>query len=275
MSVDYMTLAWRTELQAGPRLVLLAVCDNANDEGNCFPSVQSLADKCGLSVRAVRGHLSAMDAQGLLGRNERMGRSSEYQIDLKALRAAVFKCLSARKYLTEYDKGILRSCAPDPEEKQTPADSAPRQILPPTPADSAGHPGNNCIPPRQILQAPSADSAAITINEPSLNQQVKKDKRVAAPAFALPDWIDQQHWDAWHSCDKRKKATNEQKQMAVNKLAKWRDEGVDHAAALENAAIAGWQGLFRPDVPASAMTPGRRTPAPENFAARTYVGGKL
>lgn len=55
MSVDYMTLAWRTELQAGPRLVLLAVCDNANDEGNCFPSVQNLADKCGLSVRAVRG----------------------------------------------------------------------------------------------------------------------------------------------------------------------------------------------------------------------------
>ena len=32
MSVDYMTLAWRTELQAGPRLVLLAICDNANDD---------------------------------------------------------------------------------------------------------------------------------------------------------------------------------------------------------------------------------------------------
>lgn len=27
-----MTLAWRTELQAGPRLVLLAVCDNAKRE---------------------------------------------------------------------------------------------------------------------------------------------------------------------------------------------------------------------------------------------------
>lgn len=52
-----------------------------------------------------------------------------------------------------------------------------------------------------------------------------------------------------------KKATDEQKQMAVDKLDAWRREGVDHAAALENAAIAGWQGLFKPD---TAPEAGRR-----------------
>lgn len=106
-------------------------------------------------------------------------------------------------------------------------------------------------------------------------EQTNVKTSATAPAFVLPDWIDRQHWDAWHSCAKRKNVTDAQKQMAVDKLAKWRAEGVDHAAALENAAIAGWQGLFRPDAPASAMTPGRRTPTPENFAGRTYVGGKL
>ena len=100
-------------------------------------------------------------------------------------------------------------------------------------------------------------------------------KRAAPSFFELPDWINRQHWDAWHSCPKRKKATDAQKQMAVDKLDAWRQQGIDYAAALENAAIAGWQGLFKPDVPASAMTPARRTPAPENFAARTYTGGKL
>ena len=100
-------------------------------------------------------------------------------------------------------------------------------------------------------------------------------KRAAPSSFELPDWINRQHWDAWHSCPKRKKATDAQKQMAVDKLAQWRQAGIDYAAALENAAIAGWQGLFKPDVPASAMTPARRTPAPENFASRTYTGGKL
>jgi hypothetical protein len=72
---------------------------------------------------------------------------------------------------------------------------------------------------------------------------------------------------AWHSCAKRKNASDAQKQMAVDKLDSWRKQGIDHAAALENAAIAGWQGLFKPDVPASAMTPGRRQAAPSKYAA--------
>ena len=94
-----------------------------------------------------------------------------------------------------------------------------------------------------------------------------KVKRASAPTFELPDWINRQHWDAWHSCAKRKNASNAQKQMAVDKLAEWRQQGIDYAAALENAAIAGWQGLFKPDVPASAMTPGRRQAAPSKYAA--------
>ena len=85
----------------------------------------------------------------------------------------------------------------------------------------------------------------------------KKTVRVTAPTFALPDWINKSHWDAWHSTAKRKNASPAQKQMAVDKLAAWKAEGIDHAAALENAALAGWQGLFKPDVPASAVTASR------------------
>lgn len=123
--------------------------------------------------------------------------------------------------------------------------------------------------------------AAVTRPEEELDTDTDKEEKKkatrkrAAPTFELPDWIDRQHWDAWHSCAKRKNASDAQKQMAVDKLAQWRQAGIDYAAALENAAIAGWQGLFKPDVPASAMTPARRTPAPENFASRTYTGGKL
>jgi len=36
--------------------------------------------------------------------------------------------------------------------------------------------------------------------------------------------------------------------MAVDKLDQWRKEGIDFASALENAAVAGWQGLYKPDV---------------------------
>jgi hypothetical protein len=72
-------------------------------------------------------------------------------------------------------------------------------------------------------------------------------RKRAAP-FPVPDWINREHWDAWHSCSKRRNATDKQKQLAVDKLAEWKAEGIDYAAALENAAIGGWQGLFKPDV---------------------------
>ena len=124
--------------------------------------------------------------------------------------------------------------------------------------------------------------AAVTRLDTDTEEETEKEedkkkatRKRAAPTFELPDWVNRQHWDAWHSCPKRKKASDAQKQMAVDKLAQWRQAGIDYAAALENAAIAGWQGLFKPDAPASAMTPARRTPAPENFASRTYTGGKL
>lgn len=73
----------------------------------------------------------------------------------------------------------------------------------------------------------------------------------ATPPFVLPDWINAQHWDTWHSTPKRKKATPAQKQMAVDKLDAWRKANEDYAGALENAAIGGNQGLFLPNKPAT------------------------
>lgn len=182
MSLDYMTLAWRTELASGPRLVLLALCDNANDAGSCYPSVQALADKCGLSVRSVRSHVADMEKLGLLERNERTGRSTYYQISLKALRAAVYKCLAGREHISEFDRGILRACAPDGADLQqgTPANfAAPHDD---TPANSAAPPGKFCRPPRQILPGTPANSAAITVKEPLLNHQLNGGGRAQAPA---------------------------------------------------------------------------------------------
>lgn len=109
---------------------------------------------------------------------------------------------------------------------------------------------------KNTVQAPckeDANTMSIGLNpDPlipdSLNPEEKKrSPRKREAPFPVPDWINREHWDAWHSCGKRKNATNAQKQMAVDKLDSWRQEGIDHNLALENAAIGGWQGLFKPD----------------------------
>lgn len=94
---------------------------------------------------------------------------------------------------------------------------------------------------------PPPNHKPLTINH---KPTPKKEEAPASQTFILPDWINKTHWDAWHSCKKRKGASIEQKRMAVEKLDSWRRSGIDHAAALENAAMAGWQGLFKPDATA-------------------------
>ena len=101
------------------------------------------------------------------------------------------------------------------------------------------------------IATPSPPVAKANANhEPVTKNQepVTKEKTKAqAPTFVLPDWINREHWDAWHSSPKRKKATAQQKGMAVAKLSEWRDAVQDYAGALENAALGGYQGLFLPD----------------------------
>lgn len=114
-----------------------------------------------------------------------------------------------------------------------------------------------CRTPSNSVEPGRANAEADTDAEAIVKEEKKTTRKraVAAAPFPLPDWINKDHWDAWHSCGKRKNATNAQKQMAVDKLDAWRQEGIDHNLALENAAIGGWQGLFKPDVAKSRAGP--------------------
>lgn len=108
--------------------------------------------------------------------------------------------------------------------------------------------------PKEPSAKPTTNNKQLTINN---KQEDKSANAPTATPFILPDWINQNHWDAWHSTPKRRKATIEQKKLAVAKLSQWRGAGIDFAKALENAAVAGWQGLFipMPDSKPSAYAP--------------------
>ena len=100
-----MTDAWKATIPAGRKMVLLALCDNANDQGECYPSISMLAEKCSMSERSVFNHIADLENSGAIVRKNRAGRSTVYHID--------------------------------PCKFCTPANSAPLQPLHPTPATVA------------------------------------------------------------------------------------------------------------------------------------------
>ena len=55
------------------KLVLIKIADNANDEGECWPSYQHIADHCECSKSAVKAHITALIKMGLLSKENRLG----------------------------------------------------------------------------------------------------------------------------------------------------------------------------------------------------------
>lgn len=55
------------------KLVLIKLADNANDNGECWPSYQHIADQCEISRRSVMVHVDGLCDMGLLRKEYRPG----------------------------------------------------------------------------------------------------------------------------------------------------------------------------------------------------------
>lgn len=58
------------------KLVLIKMADNANDDGECWPSYQHIADHCECSKSAVKAHITALITMGLLSKENRLGSNN-------------------------------------------------------------------------------------------------------------------------------------------------------------------------------------------------------
>ncbi len=238
MSTIIMSQCWPLAgMSPAQKAVLISLADQANDDGYCWPSVGTIAKRTCLSERAVQGAIKWLVSAGLLSADERKGTSSVYQI--------------------------------------TPAAYAPPQEM--RPADAAPRGAGNAPPPPQMLHPTPADAAPKPSMNRQLNRKEPKDTRADAQDFVLPDWIPADAWAAFMETRKTKKAKSTAYALGliVKSLEAFKADGHDPLAILNASIKAGWSDVYQPKVPAAAMTPARRTPAPDNFAGRTYTGGRL
>ena len=261
MSITLMAAAWKfTGIKnPGAKLVLLAICDNASDEGMCYPSVRTLAKKCCMSERTVQGHLANFESERILERIERPGRSTVYIIDHRRI------C-----------NPTPADSAPHPRRFCTPADSAPPQILHPTPAVSAP-------PPPQILHPTPAVSAPITINEPSIEPSGnhKTTRERVKPALSsvqdlVADGLDQEMAEGFIAY--RKTAIRQPLTPMAWGLIKTESTkaGVTPAEAVSEIVSRGWRGfkaswLQRPQ-PGAGRPPQRQGAAERDAEAIRLLG---
>lgn len=103
-----MSAVWDIDLPASDKIVLLALADNANDDGLCWPGMAHLVAKCSKGERTIQASIKRLVELGHLTRVEVLGKGCKYTVHPR------------------------NNCAP--------AEIAPPQKLTQTPAKSAGKP---------------------------------------------------------------------------------------------------------------------------------------
>ena len=75
-----MAKVWEIALPDSEKLILLALADAANDDGQCWPSIASLARKCSKDARTVERVLKRLREGGYVERIERPGTSNIWRV---------------------------------------------------------------------------------------------------------------------------------------------------------------------------------------------------
>lgn len=87
MSLMMMTEAFKVKVgNPARKLVLVKLADNANDQGECWPSYGHIAKECEMGKSTVRAHIKALQDAGFLTiknrRNGELNQSNLYQLTL-------------------------------------------------------------------------------------------------------------------------------------------------------------------------------------------------
>lgn len=91
MSIKVMNMVWDSRgLKGVSKLILLTLADFSNDNGVCWPSITTIANKGGVSKTTVKSHLNKLEADGYIRKIFRKkdngdSDSNYYQISAKKL----------------------------------------------------------------------------------------------------------------------------------------------------------------------------------------------
>ncbi len=219
MSVEAMTWAMRLPLKpASTKFVLVALCDNVGTGALVWPSVSELVEKTSLDRKTVIAAIDKLEALGLLAdTGERRGRTGQ----VKVYAVAIESIPNAERFQDRNSSDI------PPKESRFSSQRVP------------------------FFRGKAPENGTRNHKEPSRNHQRNQKTR---DTVALPDWMPMEAWNGWVEMRNKGKAkpTPRALDLAIKKLAKFRDAGHDPAEILDKSTMSGWTDLYEPKPQARA-----------------------
>lgn len=126
MAINVMTWAFQQQVPSPTaKLVLIALADHANGDGECWPSMERIGVMAGISPRSVSRHVTALEELGLVQRARRRRHNGH-------LGSWVYR-LSYRSEPSARDSaptGQQRSLLPDTAVRTEPSENRQEEPLP-------------------------------------------------------------------------------------------------------------------------------------------------
>jgi hypothetical protein len=247
MSIALMSAAWKAELPTTRKIVLLALADNASDQGECYPSIPALAQQCGMSERSIYQCLRELESAGFVRRNTEAGVRTVYRI------------AQPNKWGTPEQSAPLNHMQETPENGSGVSVRSPLNVVQGTPERGAG----------VLARARGIDSLYINkdmyrktnnLYIKDLKHQITSKANPPLPPPLPPSepaGLDLAAWNRWVAYRAEIRKPIKPASIAAAQRAMVA-HGPNQAAAVEQSIANGWQGLFALKAPSPARQPSSR-----------------
>jgi hypothetical protein len=257
MSKRFMLAVWDLDLPRPEKAVLAAFAWNADEEGkNSRPSVGTVGERAGYSIRQTRNIIARLKARGAL-RVEGKHTSSHgyvfaYAIDLSGV-PRLSEALSVQKLPTssrQFEVSSRQSATSksaiaiaDEQYEQVKQNSKNKQKD--KPRRKTAREDFSLFPSGESQDDPAGASLALSsggsLRGAPSNQTSKKSRKQT-----LPDWVPPDAWEGFAEMREQKHAplTPRAVKLILSKLQDLRESGQDIGAVLDQSTLSGWKGIF-------------------------------
>ncbi|EDZ3839643.1 GntR family transcriptional regulator [Salmonella enterica] len=238
----------------GAKLVIMArLADYSNDDGICYPSVETICRQLGLGESTVRMAIAELESAGWLRRESRRkgNRNTSNLYHLNAERLEALARVEKDKVAALKQQRRANGFHPSDSEpsKSEPSDSGRSNGFHPSDSDKKGvFTRQNLTPDPQDLK----HDPQVKDHEPQEVRAKRQKKSSFDPAGLKPENVSAEIWQDWikFRWEKRQSLTEttcayQAKQLASHQNA---DEVIRRSIA------SGWQGLFPDRVPNKSAT---------------------
>ncbi|ELY9958693.1 helix-turn-helix domain-containing protein [Salmonella enterica] len=239
----------------GAKLVIMArLADYSNDDGICYPSVETICRQLGLGESTVRTGIAELESAGWLRRESRRkgNRNTSNLYHLNAERLEALARVEKDKVAALKQQRRANGFHPSDSEpsKSEPSDSGRSNGFHPSDSDKKGvFTRQNLTPDPQVN---SKHDPQVKDHEPQEVRAKRQKKSSFDPAGLKPENVSAEIWLDWIKFRREKRqpltettCTYQAKQLAGHQNA---DEVIRRSIA------GGWQGLFPERVPNKPAT---------------------